>query len=779
MTTALLAGNKKFGVGQPVLRQEDKRFITGQGCYTSDVAHEGAFHAAFLRSPYAHAKFTITDTSAALAITGVKAVYTAKDFASLGNVPCLAPMKNADGSLTPLKPNPVLAADEVFHVGDALAMCIADTEAAARAALEAIMVDWQPLPAVASMLDAIAPGAPLVFDQAPGNVAYDNSLGDAAATEAAFKSAAHIVSLDIINNRLIANYMETRSAIGVYDSVTKTFTLTCGSQGVHSIRDGLAGIFQCDKDSIRVITPDVGGGFGTKAFLYREYPLVLEAARKLGHPVRWTADRTEHFLSDAQGRDNLTTATMALDKDGKFLALKLDIIGNLGAYPSQFGPYIHWLGATMATGTYDIKNVHARVRGVYTNTQPVDAYRGAGRPEAAYVLERLVDACARTLKMPREELRAKNFIKPTQMPYNTATGRTYDVGDFEGAMRAALVKADYASFPARRLEAEKRGKIRGFGFASYIECTAWGNGEEGSVTLDEDGGFTIRIGTQSNGQGHATSYAQIVTEALDIAPEHIRMVQGDTSAVPSGHGTGGSRSIPIGCAMLTRACDVMVARIKDLASDALEVGAQDLELVNGQVRIKGTDRALSYAEVAKLPGATLEKRCAIESFTPECPTYPNGTHCCEVEIDPDTGVAEIVGYSIVDDFGTVINPLLLAGQVHGGVVQGIGQALMEQAVFDRDGQLLSASFMDYTMPRADTTPNINIDLRSIPSTTNPLGLKGAGEAGSIGSSPAVMNAVIDALYTSFDVTHIDMPATPFAIYKAIAAAKPMGKIAAE
>ncbi len=761
----------KFGVGQAVRRVEDVRLVTGRGSYASDYAPEGALHAVFLRSPHAHAAFSFGDLEAARAMPGVRAVYVAADFAGLGDLPCLAPVANSDKSTTPLKPYPVMAIGAAHHVGDMVAMAVAESERQARDAVESLEVEWSPLPAAIDMREAIESGARQVFAKAPGNIAYDGHIGDKAKTDAVFAKAAHVVSLSVVNQRVVANYMEPRSAVGEYDSASGRHTLYVGCQGVHGLRDVIAEkILKIPPDRLRVVTQDVGGGFGTKAVIYREYPLVLEAARRLGRPVSWQADRTEHFVGDAQGRDNLTTAAMALDADGRFLAMRVDILGNLGAYLSLFAPYIPWLGATMATGPYDISTLHARVRGVYTHTVPVDAYRGAGRPEAAYVLERLVDRCARALKLAPEEIRARNFVKPSQMPYRTPTNRTYDVGDFEGAMRASLAKADYAGFGARAGAAGKRGAIRGIGFASYVECTAWNDSEEGSVELGPDGGFTVLIGTQSNGQGHETAYAQVVSQYLDVPLDRITVVQGDTDRVATGFGTGGSRSIPIGAVMVTRASQKLAASLKELAADKLEAAVADLEASDGAIRIAGTDRSISYAEIARLPGATKQKLKAIESFAPPDATYPNGTHTCEVEIDPQTGAVRIERYTVVDDFGFTLNPLLLAGQVHGGIAQGVGQALMERAVYGQDGQLLTASLMDYRLPRADDLPHFHFETRNIPSTTNPLGLKGAGEAGSIGSTPAVMNAVNDALWRAYGVTHLDMPATPLAIFSAIAAA---------
>jgi carbon-monoxide dehydrogenase large subunit len=760
----------KFGIGQAVRRVEDQRFISGQGLYTADIQPEGTLHAVFLRSPHAHARFTIHDISAATAVAGVKAIVTSADLGHLGEMPCLAPMQNADGSPMAEVRYPLLAKDRVFHAGDAIAMAVADTQYAALEALEAIEISYEAAPAIVDLAQAIAPDAVLANPELSSNIAYTNWIGDKSKTDAVFTSAAHVVSLHIVNNRLVANFMEPRAAIAEYDAATESFTLTTASQGVHGLRDCLTAMFGVGAEKVRVVTPDVGGGFGTKAIIYREYPILLEAAKKCGRPVKWVADRTEHFLADAHGRDNITKAEMALDETGKFLALRLDIVGNIGAYASQFGPFIHWLGASMATGPYHIPELYVSVRGVYTNTVPVDAYRGAGRPEAAYVLERLVDQCARALKIGRDEIRAKNFISSGQMPYKTLTGRTYDVGDFAGAMRSALSAADWAGFDTRAKAAKERKRIRGIGSASYIECTAWGAGETGIVSLEPDGSFLVRVGTQSNGQGHATAYAQVVSQYLDVPLEKVRVIQGDTREVESGNGTGGSRSIPVGAAMISNASEKLSIQLKELAGDRLEASVADLEIADGGVRVVGTDRAMSYADIAALPGAA-EKSSAKDEYVPADATYPNGTHVCEVEIDPETGEVAIVNYTVCDDFGVILNPLLLSGQVHGGIAQGIGQALMERVVFSDEGQMLSASLTDYCLPRAGDLPSFKFETRNIPSTTNPLGLKGAGEAGSIGASPAVMNAVVDALYREWGIAHIDMPATPARIFAAIATAK--------
>ena len=762
----------KFGVGQGVMRVEDVRLVSGRGNYTSDATQAAELRAVFLRSPYGHARFRIEDLEAARAAPGVRGVFVASDFSNLGPLPCLAPVPNSDKSKTPLKPYPIMTENEADHIGDIVAMVVADTVNQGRDAAELIGVAWEELPAAIDMEAAIRPGAPQVFAGAPNNVAYDNHIGDKAKTDAAFASAARTVKIKILNPRVVANYMEPRAAVGEYDSHSGRFTLNVGSQGVHAIRDVVADeILKIPQTLLRVVTQDVGGGFGTKQMVYREYPLVLAAARRLGRSVSWTGDRGEHFVGDAQGRDNVTTAQMALDADGRFLALRVDILGNLGANLTMYAPYIPWLGATMATGPYDIGQLYVRCRGVYTHTVPVDAYRGAGRPEAAYVLERLVDKCARALGVAPEELRARNFIRPNQMPYHTHTDRDYDVGEFEGAMRACLKKADQAGFARRAQQATASGKIRGFGISSYIECTAWNDSEQGSVTLEKNGDFTVLIGTQSNGQGHETAYAQAVSEHLDVPLERVRVVQGDTDRIAVGFGTGASRSIPIGAVSVAGASRALAASLKELAADKLEAAVADLEIEDGQVRIAGTDRAISYAEIAALPTATAAKLTASETYAPSNATYPNGTHACEVEIDPETGETTIVRYCVVDDFGFTMNPLLLAGQVHGGIAQGAGQALMERAMFDEHGQLLTASLMDYGVARADNLPSFEFETRNIPSTTNPMGLKGAGEAGTIGSTPAVMNAIGDALWRAYGVEHIDMPATPLAVYRSIKGAR--------
>jgi carbon-monoxide dehydrogenase large subunit len=609
-----------------------------------------------------------------------------------------------------------------------------------------------------------------VWADRPGNLAFETSAGDASATKEAFAKAEKIVELTIVNQRLVTNYLDTRGVVAEYDG--ERYTLTLGSQGSHIIRDIICGVMNLPPDKMRVITPDVGGGFGTKLFPYREYALAAVAAERLRKPVRWVCDRSEHFLGDSHGRDNISTARLAVDDKGRFLALELDIIADMGAYLSCYGPYIPWLGVGMATGSYDIPIAHIRLRAAYTNTVPVDAYRGAGRPEASYLIERVVDAAAHDLDIAPDTIRRKNLIKPKALPYKTPTGKIYDSGDFPGALARAQELVDWDGFNKRATQSKRAGRLRGIGIATYIEACGNNGPETATLTLDRDGGVTLLIGSQSTGQGHATSYAQLISERLDLPPERVRVIQGDTDRIKSGAGTGGSSSIPVGGVSVDRASKKLASQIKEIAADALEAAAGDLEIADGTVRVAGTDRMITFADLAAHPRGTSDKLRAAEEFSIEPPTYPNGTHIAEVEIDPDIGTTSILRYVVVDDFGATLNPLLLAGQVHGGAVQGIGQALMEDTVYDTStGQLLSASFMDYAMPRAEHAPDFVFETRNVPCKTNPLGVKGAGEAGAIGSCPAVMNAIVDALWRSHRIRHIDMPATPQRIWQAIAHAR--------
>ena len=758
----------KFGFGQPLTRKEDDPLLRGAGRYIADVSPTKPLQAVVIRSPHAHARFRIGDLARVRTMSGVRLVLTAADISTLGPLP--TPGVLPDVAIK-IPDYPILAKDIVRHVGDAVAFVVADSLDAAKDAAEAVEIDWQQLPHVIGAVAALKPDAPKVWADRGDNLSFETEVGDARATKEAFASAAHIVELTIVNQRLVTNYLDTRGVVAEYDG--ERYTLTLGSQGSHIIRDIIgAAVMKLPPEKMRVVTPDVGGGFGTKLFPYREYALAAVAAERLRQPVKWVCERTEHFLGDSHGRDNISTARLAVDNKGHFLALELNIIADMGAYLSCYAPYIPWLGVGMATGPYDIPIAHIRLRAAYTNTVPVDAYRGAGRPEASYLIERVVDAAAHDLGIASDTIRRRNLIKPKALPYKTPTGKVYDSGDFAGTLARAQELADWEGFNKRAAQSRRTGRLRGIGIATYIEACGNNGPETATLNLDPDGGVTLLIGSQSTGQGHATSYAQLIAERLDLPPDRIRVIQGDTDRIKSGAGTGGSSSIPVGGVSVDRAAKKLAEQIKEIAADALEASASDLEIVDGTVRVAGTDRIVSFAELAGLPGGTPDKLRAAEEFSVEPPTYPNGTHIAEVEIDPDTGKTSIVRYVVVDDFGATLNPLLLAGQVHGGAVQGIGQALMEDTVYDSaTGQLLSASFMDYAMPRAEHAPDFVFETRNVPCRTNPLGVKGAGEAGAIGSCPAIMNAIVDALWRSYRIRHVDMPATPRRIWEAIANAR--------
>lgn len=754
----------KFGIGQSVRRKEDDPLLRGTGRYVGDHLPPGCLHAVVVRAPHAHARFRL-DTRAARGMPGLHLTLTGKDTANIGPLPCDVDLP---GVKIFVPPYPVLVADEVRHAGDAVAFVVADTLEQAKDAAEVIRIDWQPLPHVVGAPAALAADAPAVWPQRPNNVAFEATIGDRRATEKAFAKAAHVVSLRLVNQRLVANYLDTRGVVAEYDPAADRLTLTLSSQGSHAVRDSLCTMLKLPPEKLRVVTPDVGGAFGTKLFCYREYALAAYAARHLKRPVRWIADRSEHFLGDAQGRDNVTVAKLALDAEGKFLALDVDLVADMGAYLSMYAPFIPYIGAGMAPGVYDIPACHVRVRGVFTNSVPVDAYRGAGRPEAAYVIERLVDAAARELGIAADELRRRNFIAPRAMPYRTATDKVYDSGDFAAHLARAQEIADWNGFEKRLTHAKARGMLRGIGVASYIESCGNNGPDPATIRLDKDGSITALMGSQSSGQGHATAYAQIIAEHLAVPPERVRVVQGDTDVIAEGTGTGGSSSIPCGGASLAGASRKLGVQLKRLAAEALEASVGDLEFFDGGLRVSGTDRAISLAELARHPKATAESLQATDAFSPEAATFPNGTHLAEVEIDPETGAVQIVNYVVVDDVGVTLNPLLLAGQVHGGTAQGIGQALLEQAVYDpASGQLVTASLLDYALPRAQNIPAIRFETRNVPCRNNPLGVKGAGEAGAIGSCPAVMNAVVDALWRAYRIRHIDMPATPERVWAAI------------
>jgi len=772
---------KQFGVGQPVRRVEDRRFITGRGNYVDDIQVPRQTCAFMLRSPHAHARIGAIDAAAALSAPGVLAVFTGDDLArdGIGTIPCLSAVTNRDGTPSVLPPRPALVRDRVRHVGDTVAMVVAESAAAARDAAELIAVDYEALPAIVDTAHALDPDQPSVWEEAPGNLCFDWEVGDRAAVERAMAAARHRIALELVNNRVVVNSMEPRGAIGEYDPGEDSYTLWSSTQGSHFLRNLLAAsVFKIPENRIRVVTRDVGGGFGMKFFLYPEHILVLWAAKKIGRPVKWTPDRADAFMTDTQGRDNLTRLELALDAELRFLALEVGLVANMGAYLSNFAPEIPTAsGALMHSGVYAIPAIHVGVRGVFTHTVPVDAYRGAGRPEAAYAVERLVDYAARQLGVAPQELRRRNFIKPEAMPYQTALGLNYDSGEFARNMDQALAAADLAGLPARRAEARTRGSYRGMGHAVYIEQSGFPPDEFAELRFDQSGTLTVLMGTQSSGQGHQTAYTQLAADRLGVAPEKIRVLQGDTAAISFGRGTGGSRSIPVGGASLVQAADKLIAKGRRIAAHLFEAAEADVEFADGVFSVTGTDRRLGIEDVARAAFDPARQAPGVEPgfdesghFTPPQPTFPNGCHVCEVEIAPDTGHIEIVRYLVVDDFGTVINPLLLAGQVQGGVAQGVGQAMLERTVFDPEtGQLLTGSLTDYCMARAEDLPAIEFAYNVVPCRTNPLGVKGAGEAGAIGAPPALVNAVVDAL-AELGIEHLDMPLTPERVWTAIRAA---------
>ncbi|WP_135468915.1 xanthine dehydrogenase family protein molybdopterin-binding subunit [Crenalkalicoccus roseus] len=773
----------KFGLSQPLRRIEDPRLLKGGGRYTDDIALPGAAHGHVLRSPHAAARIRSVDTAAALRVPGVLAVITAKEWREegLGEIPCIIPLKNRDGSERASTPRGALAEDRVRHVGDPVAFIVAETPKAAKDAAEAVVVDYEVLPSVTDLDAAHRPGAPPVWDHVPNNIAFDWEAGDRAKADALFAQAAHVTRLTVVNNRVVVASMEVRAAAAEYDAGEGKFTLYAGTQGSWLVKNLLAeSVFRLPPEKFRVVTPDVGGGFGMKLYLYAEYALVCMAARRLGRPVKWTSERTEAFLSDTHGRDNITLGELALDKDGKFLALRTRNYANMGAYLSTFAPFIPTgAGTKVLASVYDFQAIHAHVLGVLTNTVPVDAYRGAGRPESNYLVERLIDTAARELGMDRIELRRRNMVPRSAMPYVTAIGQRYDSGDFAAVLDAALRKADWAGFPARRAESARRGRRRGIGLAYYLEATGGSPTERAEIRFAPDGMVEVLVGTQSTGQGHETAYAMLTSHELGIPIDRIRVVQGDSDVIPTGGGTGGARSLySEGQAILATTATV-IEKGKQAASEHLEAAVADIEFTpqGGRFSVVGTDRGVGILDLARIqreraakgePATLLD---AAEVAEIRAHTFPNGCHIAEVEVDPDTGLVGIARYIVVDDVGHAINPLIVRGQVHGGVAQGIGQAVHERTAYDPEsGQLLSASFMDYALPRAEDLPDIEVELIEVPCETNPLGVKGAGEAGAVGSPPAVMNALVDAL-SDDGVRHLDMPATPEAVWKAIHGAK--------
>ena len=764
----------KFGAGQPVRRFEDVTFLTGAGRYTDDIAASGTVRgllvAHVLRSPVAHGRLLHVNTTAAASMPGVHLVLTGADvrIEGLGDVPCLYPLLNRDGSQRADTPRPLLAVDRVRHVGEPVALVVADTLAQAKDAAEAVVVEIDPLPVAVNVEAAVAPGAPQIFDGAPGNVIFDwdNDLCDIPATDRAFAAAARVVSIKLVNNRLVANPMEPRNALaefhagdGAEDGRTTLYTT---SQGPHHVRDPISDhILHLPREALRVVTPNVGGAFGMKAFVYPEQALAVWASRRLRRAVGWQEDRSEAFLADNHGRDHVTEAELALDDTGRMLGLRVRVLANLGAYLSPMGAYVPTRSSDLYPGLYAIGAADINVKGICTNTTPVCAYRGAGRPEASYLIERLVDKAARELGIGRDEIRARNLIRPDSLPYTGPTKLVIDSGEFEAVMRACMERADWAGFPARRAEAKERGKLRGIGMAVYTERCGGGAPETAEIAFTEDGRIELVMGNIEYGTGIGTAYKQLIADELGIIPDRVTLVIGDTDRTPLGL-TGGSRSLAVGGAAILAASAETRDKARVLAGEALEVAEADLHFAEGAFTVVGTDRRITLFDLARLARNT-GRGGALDSShrrVPQAPTFPNGCHIVELEIDEQTGTLSLERYTVVDDFGVIINPLMLEGQVHGGIVQGVGQALHEQVVFDGDtGQPLTGSFQDYRMPRAGDFPSLSITLRNIPCTTNPLGVKGAGEAGAVGAPSAVMNAVVDALQPVPGTIEIDMPAT--------------------
>lgn len=769
----------KFGIGQPVLRTEDPVLVQGHGRYTDDINLPGQAFAAVVRSPHAHGILRGVDTTAALAMPGVLGIYTAADLKSYGPLKCGVPFKNRDGSEMKKPLRPALASGKVRFVGDPVAIVVAETSLQAKDAAEAVALDIDPLPAVTLASEAAKPTAPQLFDDVPNNVSLDYHYGDSEKVAAAFAQAAHVTKLSMRNTRVIVAALEPRSAIGEYDAARERWTLHSASQGVFGLRGQLVDIFKTTPDKMRVLTGNVGGSFGMKAAVYPEYVAILHAARALGRPVKWTDERSGSFVSDHHGRDHEVVGELALDKDGNFLAVRLTSFANMGAFLATVGPLAGTLNAVKnVASVYRTPLLEVSAKCVFTNTTHVSAYRGAGRPEGNYYMERLIDAAAAEMGIDRIALRRKNHIRPSQIPYTASSGMKYDSGDFPAVFKEALDAADVKGFAARKRESKKRGKLRGLGIGSYLEVTAPPNKEMGGVRFEENGDVTIITGTLDYGQGHAAPFAQVLSEKLGIPINRIRLLQGDSDELIAGGGTGGSRSITASGAAIVEAAAKVVERGKIIASHVLEAAPADIEFDKGRFVIAGTDRAIGIMELADkiraglaLPDGephSLDVKHATEGIPS---AFPNGCHVAEVEIDPDTGVVEVVKYSSVNDFGNLINPLLVEGQVHGGVLQGIGQALMENVAYDEDGQILSGSFMDYAMPRAVHAPAVGFLSHPVPATTNPLGTKGCGEAGCAGALTSVMNAVVDAL-SVYGIRHIDMPATSARVWAAIQKAKP-------
>ena len=787
-----MGANESGFIGQSVKRKEDARFLTGSGQYTDDVVLPNQTYAYFLRSPHAHAKIRSIDTSKAKSAPGVIGVYTGPDLEGVNGLPCGWLITSTDG--TPMKepPHPVLAKGKVRYVGDHVALVVAETANQAKDATELIEVDYELLPAVVDIVDALKPGAPQIHDEAPGNKCYTWAIGDKAAVDAAFAKAAHVTKLDLVNNRLVPNAIEPRAAVASHNRAEDSYTLYVANQNPHVERLLMtAFVLGLPEHKVRVIAPDVGGGFGSKIYLYAEETAMVWASKRVGRPIKWAAERSESFLSDAHGRDHVTHAELAMDKDGKFLALRVNTAANLGAYLSTFASCIPTiLYATLLAGQYTTPAIYCEVTAGFTNTAPVDAYRGAGRPEATYVVERIVRQAGVDINIAQDEIRRRNFIRT--FPYQTPVALLYDTGGYDACLDEAMKIADVEGFAARKAEAAKRGKLRGLGYASYIEACGIapsnvagalgaraGLFEAGEVRVHPTGSVTVFTGSHSHGQGHETTFAQVVATRLGIPIENVDVVHGDTGRVLFGMGTYGSRSLAVGGTAIVKALDKIVAKGKKIAAHLLEAAESDIEFKDGKFTVAGTDRSKTFGEVAltayvphNYPLDKLEPGLNETAFyDPTNFTFPAGTHICEVEVDPDTGVVSVVNFSACDDFGNIINPMIVEGQVHGGLCQGIGQAMLEHCVYDKEsGQLLTGSLMDYALPRAADVPSFKVATRVTPCTHNPLGAKGCGEAGAIGAPAALMNAVLDAL-SGVGVKRLDMPASPHRVWQAIQSAK--------
>ena len=773
------------GIGARIKRKEDKRFITGKGKYTDDVRNENQAYAAFVRSPHAHALVKGIDTGEASGMPGIIAVLDGAELSGdgIGNLICGWAITSKDGSPMNMGAWSALATDRVRYVGDAVAVVIGESDEAARAAAEAVMVDYEVLPAVTAADRALNGDAPQIHENAPGNLIYDWEIGDSAASDTGIAKADHVTAIELTNNRLAPSPMEPRSAVATYDEAEDHYTLYTTSQNPHVARLVLSAFYQvAPEHKLRVIAPDVGGGFGSKIYIYPEEIVCLWASMKTGRSVKWTSTRTEAFMTDAHGRDHVTSARMGFDSSGRITGFKVDTIANFGAYMSLFSSAVPtYLYATLLSGQYDIQNIHCNVRAVYTNTVPVDAYRGAGRPEACYLVERLIEKAAREMGMDPAELRRRNFIR--EFPHQTPVIMAYDCGDFAGNMDKAQAAADVAGFPARKAESAARGKLRGLGYSSYIEAcgiapsaavgslgAGVGLWESAEVRVNPVGTIEILTGSHSHGQGHETTFAQIVAERFSVPIENVSIVHGDTDKVQFGMGTYGSRSGAVGMSAIVKAMDKVEVKVRQIAAHRLDANGDELVFEDSQVKVPGTNKSMGWHEVGLAAYTAHDLPDGMEPglkegsfYDPVNFTFPAGTYIAEVEIDPETGTVELCQFVAADDFGTLINPMIVEGQVHGGVAQGVGQALLERVVYDDDGQLLTASYMDYTMPRADDLVNYRIEHNVTACPNNPLGIKGCGEAGAIGSPPAIINAITDAIGTE----DLEMPATPAAVWEAI------------